>query len=512
MKSATRRPLVLSSLSVVFSLFCIAASAMVSVHEGNDPVPNMGWPNGAEAVANLPERLGFTDGPRGGEFCFSYRCKNTAQFNEALQKFAAIRLPRTGRGMYTSVTGEDFRLSEDRPLLLVVCDRARKSSGVYSLIDRRKEAEVDWTFTIWMPGSYDQWFNDHAHPSSWDQTNSRRPVPPPQIDVLVGDDGPIRWKDVKVPDNVQIIDLRAESAPMDVKNGGAIRGRVFDMVTYQTIAAATVVLMRPPKKAGDESKETASTRTGDDGRFELSGIPAGYYEVQISAEGYAERMAAYFNNRSGHSLLDFDALINRAASLKGVVVDDKGEPIADVQVGPAEAFGTDGRGYSCAPKPSTTTDAQGVFELADLPEGYVILRCQAPSLHQQTSLFDLYNVSAGPPQTPPEFRRIAPQEIRIVMTGTGVVRGKVIGPDGKPPTRQFIVEMEPKGGSKIGSWGGSMQCQKDGAFEFTGAPPGEYVLIAHPNPMKEGESSEPKAVTVKAGGVEEVTIECQSAR
>ncbi len=74
------------------------------------------------------------------------------------------------------------------------------------------------------------------------------------------------------------------------------------------------------------------------------------------------------------------------------------------------------------------------------------------------------------------------------------------------PRRAFIVEIKPKDGVGIGTWGGSIQCKKDGVFEFKGVPPGEYVVIAKPNPMREGEASEPKLVIVAVGGTVNLEI------
>ena len=51
-----------------------------------------------------------------------------------------------------------------------------------------------------------------------------------------------------------------------------------------------------------------------------------------------------------------------------------------------------------------------------------------------------------------------------------------------------------------------MQCKEDGSFEFKGVPLGEYIVIAKPNPMKEGEASSPKPVTITAGKTVEVEI------
>jgi len=127
MRYEIRRLLVLSCLAAVLSFLPMAAPALIVVHEGNDPVQNMGWPDGTEAVANLPERLGFEVGPPfgGGEYLFKYRCRDTAQFNEALQRFGGIRTPRIGREMFTSLGGPNPRIGDAKTLLLVVHDRPK---------------------------------------------------------------------------------------------------------------------------------------------------------------------------------------------------------------------------------------------------------------------------------------------------------------------------------------------------------------------------------------------------
>ncbi len=180
------------------------------------------------------------------------------------------------------------------------------------------------------------------------------------------------------------------------------------------------------------------------------------------------------------------------ASIKGIVTDPDGNPITGVKVSAMNTIGIDGLGYDCTDAKPSTTDKEGRFEIRSLPKGFTLIRCRASSLHQETSISELYDIPSD--------------DIRIIMTGTGIVRGKVVGRDGKPPTREFIVELEPREGVKVGSWGGSMQCEKDGSFDFKGVPPGKYILIAKPNPMRESEASAPKLVTVKVGKTVEVEI------
>jgi hypothetical protein len=57
-----------------------------------------------------------------------------------------------------------------------------------------------------------------------------------------------------------------------------------------------------------------------------------------------------------------------------------------------------------------------------------------------------------------------------------------------------------------------MQCKEGGTFEFSGVPPGEYVLVAQPNPMTEGEASEPKPVVITTGCELEVEFVSDHAR
>jgi hypothetical protein len=90
------------------------------------------------------------------------------------------------------------------------------------------------------------------------------------------------------------------------------------------------------------------------------------------------------------------------------------------------------------------------------------------------------------------------------MTRTGVVRGKVLADEKELANTH--VHIEQQGHRGIGSWGGSMQCGKDGSFEFKGVPPGEYLLST--KPMLPGQPEDPEAlpVVVKEGETEEFEL------
>lgn len=65
---------------------------------------------------------------------------------------------------------------------------------------------------------------------------------------------------------------------------------------------------------------------------------------------------------------------------------------------------------------------------------------------------------------------------------------------------EFLVEVEPKGGSKVGSWGGSAKVKDDGTFEFSNVPPGEYRITSRPNPSNSNRQYAPEQVVTVAPG------------
>lgn len=489
MMYSAHRPTISLLLAAVLCAISLASQALISISEGNEPIgEHIALPTGAAEVANLPSRLGYKEGPPfgGGEYFFEYHCTDTQEFNGALEKFGAIRTPRVARQSLISVSSQKTHLLDIEPLLLVVHDANRDGDSPEAFVTFEKR--TDWTFTVWNPESYYRhFFNPQAVLS--DHPNFRQPFPPPRIDVYLGGDCPIDWDKVKVPSNVRVIDKRVKAAPGDLEDGGLICGRLYDMATHQLIEDARVILVKHDE--GRTWEKVAETKTGQDGLFKIAVVPRGYYRIRVSAAGYAGRETGSFSNRSGHEHLEFDAVLSAMTTLKGRVVGDDGRGIPNVVVQPGDVIGIDGFGYECSDKPSATTDEKGHFELTALPRGFATIRCRAESLHQQGDIFERYSTFHYPWEES--------QVIQIVVTGTGVVTGRVMDTEGEPPYREFIAAIEPKGGNKPGSWGGSMKCKADGAFEFTGVPPGYYVVTVYPNPHSQGEACEPQTAVVKVG-------------
>ena len=137
---------------------------LISVVKGNKPVENMGWPLGTTNITNLKSRLGYIEGPPfgGGMYEFFYRCGNTAEFNEILKSFAAIRAPEVE---------------------LVVHDGPEHVFWFEGDMNKRipqPETRIDWKFLAWVPYN---WHRLNNSPKSYvmsDNPDFRKPVPGPR--------------------------------------------------------------------------------------------------------------------------------------------------------------------------------------------------------------------------------------------------------------------------------------------------------------------------------------------
>lgn len=92
------------------------------------------------------------------------------------------------------------------------------------------------------------------------------------------------------------------------------------------------------------------------------------------------------------------------------------------------------------------------------------------------------------------------------MVATGVVRGKIVDAKGKPAgSGNVSINVDPPG-DPIGKWGGSMNVEADGVFQFENVPPGNYTVSS--KPQFPGSKADPMAqhITVNSGKITEVTV------
>ena len=474
---------------IVLIIFCLillcpkVGMSLIEVFHGNDPIEDRGWTPGSVEMANLATRTGYWVGPPfgGGEYHFLYHCRNTDEFNQALKTFAAIRANK---------------------LELVIHNGPKEGYVV--------QGRIHWTFLVWVPKNWDSLHNRSRKFYRSVDSNSKKPVPmakktmpAPRVDVYLGGGNPIIWKDVKVPENLVVIDRRPGSVAPQFAGKGLVRGKVFDLETKQPIAGAKIVLLKrveiiesstgqskEPHSRSYEWKKAKHVTTNRKGLCQIDQIPLGLYEVSVAAEGYAPvELERYDNTRA--ECYEFQAGLLRPFSLTGIVTNTKGTPLQDVGVQANDFIGPDGNEYRHEGDSPVLTDAQGRFEIPDLPKGFASVRCRAEGLHQADSIFQMYPIPS--------------KEIRLTMSDTGIIRGKVVDKDGKAPSGRVHVHIRPPG-EQIGKWGGSSRCKEDGSFEFTGVPPGEYLVGTDSRLLIEGDRTNAKLVSVQAGKTYDIEI------
>ncbi|HEX8915965.1 MAG TPA: carboxypeptidase-like regulatory domain-containing protein, partial [Humisphaera sp.] len=256
-----------------------------------------------------------------------------------------------------------------------------------------------------------------------------------------------------------------------------VKGEAYDLTTSKPVAGARVTLT---KNADGKQVEVAAATADADGRFEVTKVPPGDYQVVAAAEGRATRLLGYAHFGTD-TLKRYTVQLSPAVELKGSVTDDAGRPVANLAVRAESTMAVDGRGYLTPSPPAATTDAQGRFTLAGLPKGYCQVFVSGGGYHQA----DLLKVHAVPTEN-----------LTIRVGATGSIGGKVVTPAGGPPKAPYIVNLTPEGGNKVSSYGGSATLGPDGTFRFENVPPGRYTVTARPNPGRTLEGIDPNAKTV----------------
>ena len=475
---------VLRLLIVLVISLASSASAIIIGGRSNSPVRDAGWPEGALAVANLESRVGYWEGPPfgGGLWQFLYR-GDTAAFARALTNFAAIRAPT---------------------LDLVIHDGPQENTFLKDEKDPKADTHVDWTFTVWVPANWHRLYNNPKMIFGANQREFRQPVDPPRLDVYVREGG-VDWAKVEVPANLRVRDERSSTFGVDLSGGSVIRAEFYDMDTGKPVSGARLVVEKvwwqtdaPPHW---ERESFTHAMSDSSGRIRLDQIPTNMIRLSVTADGYAPRRL----DQRAHirpALLTFSVELAKTATISGIVTDAEGEPIKGAKVRPLEILASNGRGYDNGlhyesyEKSNVETDASGRFEIAGLPTGFIQLRAMATGLYF-SDLRTIHDVPAT--------------NVVLRMTRAGGILINVIDKAGRPLSRfdgdPLIVEVEPRGDSKVGSWGGSATVKDDGTYEFTNVPPGEYRITSRPNPGSSNRQYAPEQiVTVKPGPPVEVKV------
>jgi hypothetical protein len=455
---------------VFFTALSPWAFALITGGEGNEPIRDPGWPAGAAAIFNHPTRVAWWEGPPfgGGQWHGEYR-GDAAAFNEVLAAFAKIDV-KLKRLIAHDGVGHSFWLNpNDEP-------------------EKRTDAEIDWMFVIWQPASFDRLRDMPADLQP--REVSEDAGPPAELHVYIGDN--IRWSDVQIPDGVEVVDNRMEAHGFTPGDGIVLEGTITDLATKRpTAGRIRLELIEPQDEGGYRYTIAAEAAADADGHWVLKNAPMGWYRVVIDADGYVPRTIGHAKFDDQPHWQRYDGGLAKPASVSGRVTDDAGQSLADVDVRLGDVVsGDDGR-YDSPEEFRVKTGSDGRFEFMQVPIGEASVW-----IHK----VGYCRPGLGPTITTPtkdlELTMLKSAQLRVTVDFTGTERPS-----------HYIVNIEPEGGSKVGSWGGSGSINAENIMSFSDVPPGRYVIEGRPNPGSEHETTKPVTVELKGGESTEITLQ-----
>lgn len=282
--------------------------------------------------------------------------------------------------------------------------------------------------------------------------------------------------------------LFAQQSPRAVKSS-TLSGVVLDSTNSTPVKRATVRLVTLGTTTF-EGYQHISAMTDEQGRFEFQELPPGSYEARVEHTGFVEarhsRLIVRLN--SGQTMHDLALRLTPAAVITGHVVNEHGEPLANVSM-QAMRYTYSATGRRLQGAGGANTDDQGEYRMFGLPPGRYYVRA---SFNANTGEAGSVTPDSGS-NSGPQMRYPAtyypgvdsPAEASLVdlrpadqvsidfnlVPERGVyVRGHLpADPQGALGT--FVMLFDDEG----------MQGQAaahNGAFEFPGILPGKYTLMA----------------------------------
>ncbi len=292
----------------------------------------------------------------------------------------------------------------------------------------------------------------------------------------------------------------AEGVEITVTGKGRIRGQVADAdghavtdfeVAYIPPAAGGgmrfSVRVGPGRGRGPGQKVSVHA---EDGRFELDDVPAGKWDVEVTASGYQRGRAAGISVEEGGSAEGVEVRLTRGAAILGRVLEARsGRPVMDASVRADAATGP--RLSRMGPEPGdneASSDAEGRFEITGLGPGPYRVTASHPSWNETTTSVELKD---------------APASVEIRLGQGGTITGTVVS--AAHPVVGASVMLAAAGEGFRGPFGGEQEAISDdaGRFRFERLTPGRYAATA----SLRGQSSPPVDVVLPtADAVQDVSL------
>jgi len=232
-----------------------------------------------------------------------------------------------------------------------------------------------------------------------------------------------------------------------LRKGASISGTITDE-TGNPVHRARVTLA----KTDGTALFAHQTFSDKNGSFSLTGLPEGTYKLKVWHKEYLPQDAGPFTVRPPDEMRDVRIILAQGATLKGIVMDSDGNPLAGVTVAAT----------SSAPYlyRNTVTDKNGRFVIRGLPN--TPLTVSATATRGRFLSWVKRNI------------RPSPDELRITLTKGASLEGDIVAD--QPPKRYQILFYLIEGGRK--RFAKQAFLQGDTHFVITGIKPARYAVKA----------------------------------
>jgi hypothetical protein len=264
-------------------------------------------------------------------------------------------------------------------------------------------------------------------------------------------------------------DAPAAQAPEEVS--GPFFGRVFDAVTGDPIAGAGARFVAGG--SSDAAPGEAEVRSDEDGLFELLRPKAGFMQLRVLAEGYAELRFPTYSELHSECEIPWRAhpvRLSRPATLEGKVLDEEGQGLDGISVTVSRSSLSDSGG-------SDVTEGGGRYRIEGLsPEVRLFVRFSRDGPAGRLDVIEDV-VCLRPEQT---------HRLDIHLRGRAAVEGRLITSEGQALSgREILLSptlsidgRTPLSGN-VKKWAcGRTDTDDEGRFRFGGVRPGRWWIAA----------------------------------
>jgi uncharacterized GH25 family protein len=300
---------------------------------------------------------------------------------------------------------------------------------------------------------------------------------PHQLSAVDGEHAPGRT-------SVTIAEAPITGVEIVMQEGGAISGTVVDVggkpAPYATVRVAG---------SGAQMWQVAARQatTDEAGTFELRGLS----RKKLTARAESDRAASQLvevDLETQARRKDLRLVLDVTGSISGVVVDDQGAPVAEVQVNafPDVMSGESLDGIALAGMSSATTDGAGVFTVHGLPDGSYRLWAA-----RQSSGFEWgqRGVTAKTGDT----------GVRITLAASGALAGKLVLAGASMPPRVAHVQVGYQAPTPIEAGSFTVKELAPGSHAVTFRGPEFATLVKYDIVIEPGRTTDLGEVTVMRG-------------